>query len=88
MNLDELFEDPENQKIEIDHKKYLMDILARHITNHQTLRVILETQILILAKLNDNPNIDFEEELMKIDKKIDLGTDIEISETLQNIIRK
>ncbi|MBP1838767.1 hypothetical protein [Formosa algae] len=88
MNVDDLFEESQNQNIQIDYKKYLIELLTRHIMNQQTLRAVMETQILILAKLNDNPNIDFDEELVKLNEKIDVATDIEISETLQNIIRK
>jgi hypothetical protein len=66
----------------------IMPLICYHIINHNYLRAILEAQVEILVRLNDNPDIDVDEHLKIIENKIDEESDKDFIEAMQQIIRK
>jgi hypothetical protein len=88
MNIQDILKDMENEGTPIDFGKYAINLLSYHIFNHNYLKAILEAQVEILVKLNDNPDIDVDEHLKIIEDKIDAESDKDFIEAMQQIIRK
>ncbi|WP_282019112.1 hypothetical protein [Salegentibacter mishustinae] len=65
-----------------------MNLLGYHIINNNYLKAILEAQVEILVKLNNNSGIDVDEHLKIIENKIDEESDKDFIEAMQQIIRK
>lgn len=88
MDIQDFLKNIENENTPIDFGKYGINLLSYHIINHNYLKAILEAQVEILVKLNDNPDIDTAEHLKIIEDKIDKASDRDFIEAMQWIIRK
>jgi hypothetical protein len=88
MDINKILENLKNEKTPIDVANYATNLLSYHIINHNYLKAILEAQVEILVKLNDNPDIDVDEHLKIIEDKIDEESDKDFIEAMQQIIRK
>lgn len=88
MDVNKILENLKNENTLIDIGNYATNLLSYHIINHNYLKAILEAQVEILVKLNDNPDVDVDEHLKIIEDKIDEETDKDFIEAMQQIIRK
>lgn len=88
MDINKILENLKNKDTAINFSTYAMNLLGYHIINNNYLKAILEAQVEILVKLNDNPDIDVDEHLKIIEDKIDEESDQGFIEALQQIIRK
>ncbi|PIB39095.1 hypothetical protein [Maribacter sp. 4G9] len=88
MKTEDILKMIEGQNHQMDVSKLLINVLCENILNQKYLQAILESQIQIMAKLNDNPDIDVEEQLNTVHDKIMEAADVEVLEAFQQIIRK
>lgn len=88
MRTEDILKMIEEQDHQLDVGKLLINVLCENILNQKYLQAILESQINIMQKLNDNPDIDMTKELNKVHDNIMAAADDEVLEALQQIIRK
>ncbi|MDT0678304.1 hypothetical protein [Autumnicola musiva] len=88
MDVNKILENLKNENTPIDIANYATNLLSYHIINHNYLRAILEAQVEILVRLNDNSDIDVDGHLKIIEDKIDKESDKDFIEAMQQIIRK
>lgn len=88
MDINKILENLKNENTPIDIANYATNLLSYHIINHNYLRAVLEAQVEILVRLNDNPDIDVDEHLKIIEDKIDEESDKDFIEAMQQIIKK
>lgn len=88
MDIQGILKNMEDENTPIDVGKFAVHLLSYHIFNHNYLKAILEAQVEILVKLNDNPDVDVDEHLKIIEDKIDKESDKDFIEAMQQIIRK
>jgi hypothetical protein len=88
MDINKILENLKNENTPIDIANYATNLLSYHIINHNYLRAILEAQVEILVRLNDNSDIDVDGHLKIIEDKIDKESDKDFIEAMQQIIKK